>query len=318
MNSLEIEEEYYYELIELIQTCEEQVLEYERDKSDSSRKEICRVLHSLKGNCGMLQLIELENFFHTMESIFLKYSSKIKANIDPYLDTIDLIKAYMHNASSQTMQEASDQILGLSSVYTHETNEVEKNSLSNETKPTTVDTQKENKTEVIEDKNIDSNTKENLIELNVFIIDDVPEFLAIFERTLKDKGHKVKSFLEVEELKNELMTGNIPDLIISDFNMGEVKGSNVISALNTILPLVPKAICSGYLNYDIVLELINIGIIGILEKPFDSYDLEIILRKAQRIKINNKYINSLKRFLKNHPAKFKELSEVEAHYVKGL
>ena len=104
-NSLGIDDDYFYELLELIDGCEVNLLDLEKRYDDTSVKEINRILHSLKGNCGMLSLFDLENIFHRIENEFLAQSAQKSFRIDLFLNAIDILKNYIHNPTKEKISE---------------------------------------------------------------------------------------------------------------------------------------------------------------------------------------------------------------------
>lgn len=305
MNPFGIEEEYYYEIVELLQDCEQFILDFERDTSGEAYKSICRNLHSLKGNCGMLELKELENIFHTVESIFISSSDVIKENIDPYLSLFDDIKEYSRSADENILKMLHSNLMELNkSSLKKAINQVKDESL---TKKANEALEKElDKKEAIVAENYIEKVKEEVTapilttyeRLLVYLLDDNDDFLEVMKISIEDRGHEVKTFNHSDDLRDELIKGNIPDFVIVDYHMGDIKGSSVVNALNTIIPLVPIATCSGYLTYEVLMKMVNSGIVGAMEKPVDYTILDTLLKRALKDKIKNQFIRESKLMLK--------------------
>lgn len=300
MNPFGLEEDYYYELVELLHDCEELMLEFEKDTSGEAYKGLCRNMHSLKGNCGMLDLKELENIFHTIESIFISNRESIKENIDPYLNLFDEISEYMKSADENILKMLNLNLLEINKKSLKETIAQKKDEklvakankiLAKETKAN--ETKIHPSTELSETADADP-----LDKLIVYLLDDNLEFLEVMKLTIEEKGHEVKTFSHSDQLRDELMKGNIPDFVITDYHMDDIKGTSVVNALNTIIPLVPIATCSGYLTYDVLMTMVNSGIIGAIEKPIDYTILDQLLKRALKTKLKNQYIRETQLFLK--------------------
>lgn len=250
MNGLDIEEEYYFELVELINTKEDNFLVLEKGYDDTVVNTINRCLHSLKGNCGMLELMELETLFHRMETQFIQEAKTKNIEVEKYLTIIDKTREYFESPTETLVKE----------------------SLTILNKPI--------KEPSSEEEAINS-------YLNVFHLDDEEDILEIIALQLEGYGCKVKSFTNATALKDEILKGNIPDLFIVDFNMPDQNGAAVINGLNSILPSIPKILLSGFVTKEVMFECINRGVLGILEKPFDSFYLQRLLKKAEKIKKQN-------------------------------
>lgn len=268
MNNLGIEEDFYYELVELMNSTEANLLELEKGFDDTITNSINRLLHSLKGNCGMLELHELETVFHTTENIFLKQVPTQEINIDLFLNIMDDIKAYFSKPDSDIIKKCLED-LNLSSI-------------------------KEPKSSQLFDKDLKekiSHKKQELNALTIFHIDDDPEILEVMSFILLDYGCKVHSYTSIPKMREDIIAGNIPDLFIIDFKMPDQNGNQVVNGLNSILPHIPKIILSGFVNKEVMFESMNRGVIGILEKPVDIFYLEKFLGKAKKLK-NQHIINS--------------------------
>lgn len=256
VNALGIDEDYYYELVELINSTEDCLLELEKGYDDSVVNSINRWFHSLKGNCGMLGLFELETLFHKGESSFLEQSKLKQIEIDKFLFLVDKAKEYFEQPSELIIKEA----------------------LTNLTK------QQASKTQAQKDDHLSAH-------LNVFHLDDEPDILDVIAMQLDEYDCKVTSFSSPTTMREAILAGHFPDLFIIDFNMPEQNGNAVINALNSILPKIPKVLLSGFVDKEVLFESLNRGVIGVLEKPVDTFYLEKILKKARDIKKQNR-INS--------------------------
>ena len=257
-NSLGIDDDYFYELIELIDGCEVNLLDLEKRYDDTSVKEINRILHSLKGNCGMLSLFDLESIFHRIENEFLAQSEQKSFRVDLFLNAIDILKIYVHNPTKEKISE----ILALFETQKAPSKGVEESAMA-------------------------ESVEVGSTFLNVFHLDDDEDVLEAMRFHLSSFDCDVKSFLSHDKMKERILKGDIPDLFIIDYKMPLISGTQVITALNGILPRIPKILLSGYVNKDIVVEAVNKGAIGVLEKPVDNFSLGRVLRRVRDFKYQN-------------------------------
>lgn len=261
MNALGIEDEYFYELMELVNEAEDSLLSLEHGYDDTLVSSVNRCLHSLKGNTGMIGLMDLEAYFHKAESIFINESKTKNIDIDKFLSIIDTSKSYFNNANEKMLKDSLT-ILGAKTDQ-------------NKNKP------------VVEKPKED----DKLVYLNVFHLDDEPDIFEVVQMILEEHNCKTHSFTKAEQMKDAIQKGNIPDLFIIDYKMPDQNGNSVLNGLNAILPKVPKIMLSAFLDKKVIFESVNRGVIGLLEKPIDSFYLEKILKKAKSIKVQNE-INS--------------------------
>ena len=103
----------------------------------------------------------------------------------------------------------------------------------------------------------------------ILVIDDEEFLIKICEMMLKRLGHKVfKAHSGSEGLKIFETNKNQIDLIISDLNMPEMDGQEVIDRLRKIDRNVKVLLSSGALLDSDEKEVIKRGFNGLLKKPY--------------------------------------------------
>jgi FixJ family two-component response regulator/HPt (histidine-containing phosphotransfer) domain-containing protein len=282
-NIHKIEFEYLTELKELIQTAEDSLLKIETQNNvEHELKILKRAFHSLKGNCGMLDLVKLEQLFHELENYLNTNQAQIISELDLYLKVVDNLKLYFKNPTDSLLELPFKKMT--------------------QTRSMTRD-----------NSNLNADGK-NLV---ISILDDNQEILNLFSDYLNSKNIAARGYLAMSELRNDLMKNIIPDLIIIDFNLKEgINGNTVIKVLNNMLPKIPKVIMSAEYESETLYSAINRGIIGALKKPFSKTDLDDILVKTKNIKnqnLKNEAINNLvKNYLNLSEAQLKkQINEIE-------
>jgi CheY-like chemotaxis protein len=108
----------------------------------------------------------------------------------------------------------------------------------------------------------------------ILIIDDEALIVALAKRMLTDAGYRVVTSTEpfqaleiFKQLKNEV------DLVILDFTLPIMDGSEVFDALREIMPSVAVMLSSGFAEQDKVRAMLAQGLRGFLPKPYTQEKL---------------------------------------------
>ena len=117
----------------------------------------------------------------------------------------------------------------------------------------------------------------------ILLIDDEPMVTDICEMMLKKLGHKVlKAHSGSEGIKLYEANRNQIYLIISDFNMPEMNGQEVVDKLRKMDHNVKVLLSSGDLSVAEENKVISRGFNGFLKKP---YNMNILSEKISEILI---------------------------------
>ena len=126
----------------------------------------------------------------------------------------------------------------------------------------------------------------------ILIIDDSKPIRRLLEYILTRENFEVISTQDGFEAIFWLSEGNRPDLIISDIEMPNFNGEEVISNLNNsgIFSDLPVIILTGLESESIKANCLSRGVFGYLTKPFDPATLirmvnEAIMTSKSKIKI---------------------------------
>ena len=108
----------------------------------------------------------------------------------------------------------------------------------------------------------------------VFIIDDEALIVTLAKRMLTDAGYRVVTSAEpfqaleiFKQLKDQV------DLVILDFTLPIMDGSEVFDALREIKPKVAVMLSSGFAEQDKVRAMLSQGLRGFLPKPYTQEKL---------------------------------------------
>lgn len=116
-------------------------------------------------------------------------------------------------------------------------------------------------------------------KINILAVDDDKEFLTLLHDVLKDEGYEIfvaESMPDaIKKVKDILF-----DLIITDKNMPEPKGADLINEIKSISPASKIIVLTGFGDVESYLELMNLGIYDYLNKPVKMSELKITIRRA--------------------------------------
>ncbi len=116
----------------------------------------------------------------------------------------------------------------------------------------------------------------------ILIIDDSKPIRRLLEYILTRENYEVISVQDGFEAIFWLSEGNIPDLIISDIEMPNFNGEELITNLNnsSIFSSLPVIILTGLDSQEVKENLIARGIYSYLTKPFDPVKLIAVVNEA--------------------------------------
>lgn len=105
------------------------------------------------------------------------------------------------------------------------------------------------------------------LKSRVVIIDDEPEILEIISSQLTEHDFEVFSFSDPETALEQLDKIR-PDVVLSDYQMPKKTGLDLLKDIKKTNQNLPVVFISGYLNTDVLVEILNLGAYGAIEKPF--------------------------------------------------
>ncbi len=116
----------------------------------------------------------------------------------------------------------------------------------------------------------------------ILIIDDSKPIRRLLEFILTRENYEVISAQDGFEAIYWLSEGNRPDLIISDIEMPNFTGEQVISNLNNsgIFSDLPVIILTGLESEELKENFLSRGVVGYLTKPFDPVNLVNMVKEA--------------------------------------
>lgn len=114
---------------------------------------------------------------------------------------------------------------------------------------------------------------------NILIVDDDIDILELLQRHLKAMDYHTYKAVSVKEALFILKDSYI-DLLITDIQMPEIDGLQLLKFANEHYPEIPKLVVTGYPSVDGALEVMKSGAVDYLSKPFTKNELKQGVEKA--------------------------------------
>ena len=113
----------------------------------------------------------------------------------------------------------------------------------------------------------------NLMKENILIVDDNYDMLDLIQRHLKSFNYHTYKASSVSEAIDVLKYADI-HLLITDLNMPEINGIELLKYAEEHHPLIPKLVVTGLNSIDNAVSAIKSGALDYLNKPFTSDELK--------------------------------------------
>ncbi len=113
----------------------------------------------------------------------------------------------------------------------------------------------------------------------ILVVDDDRDILQLMQIRLKLMGYRVVTCMDPKEALSVFEQGNF-SLVLSDQCMEGLKGSDLLKEIHLRDPHVPIIIMTAYGTVEDAVELVKQGAYTYLEKPFDTQELELHLKRA--------------------------------------
>lgn len=108
---------------------------------------------------------------------------------------------------------------------------------------------------------------------NILIVDDNYDILDLLQRQLKNLNYYTYKASSVNEAI-DVLKYTIIDLLITDLNMPEINGTELLKYTDEHFPLIPKLAITGLPTIDNAISSIKAGAITFLTKPFTNIELQ--------------------------------------------
>ncbi|MHA7863361.1 sigma-54-dependent transcriptional regulator [Flagellimonas marinaquae] len=120
---------------------------------------------------------------------------------------------------------------------------------------------------------------------NILLVDDDIDILELLQRHLKSMNYHTYKAVSVKDALYILKDTEI-DLLVTDINMPEIDGLQLVKYVTEHYPDMPKLVVTGFPSVEDASNVIKHGATDYLTKPFTKAELEIAVKKAFASKPN--------------------------------
>lgn len=115
--------------------------------------------------------------------------------------------------------------------------------------------------------------------MNIVVIDDEPLLMQLCVEVLEQDGHRVDGFTRGEAALIKLAS-QPTDLLVVDCKMPGLNGFEVIQWARSLRPDLRVVMITGDGSRDVVGEAMQVGVAGIILKPFTPNELSRAVASA--------------------------------------
>jgi two-component system response regulator HydG len=114
---------------------------------------------------------------------------------------------------------------------------------------------------------------------SVLLVDDAPDMLELLRRSVQAMGLVAYTAANVVDAI-DLMGQDAVDLVITDLNMPGVGGIQLVRYIARHHPTIPVLVVTGYPNVQDAVEVMKLGAVEYITKPFTQAELERAVNKV--------------------------------------
>lgn len=115
--------------------------------------------------------------------------------------------------------------------------------------------------------------------MNILLVDDDPEILAILKEFLEMKNHKVSNAANGKAALELVLAANSYDVVFSDIKMPEMDGLSLLEKMRNNDVQIPVILISGQGDLESSIRALKLGALDFILKPVYLKTLEEALRK---------------------------------------
>lgn len=113
----------------------------------------------------------------------------------------------------------------------------------------------------------------------ILIIDDEVDICLLLKRFLSKKGYETEYATDANKGLEILYTFK-PDLVLSDFRLGKMDGSQILTLIKEQFPNTPVIIMTGYSDIKVAINVMKLGAFDYLTKPLFPEEILLTVERA--------------------------------------
>ncbi|BBO82915.1 hypothetical protein DSCO28_34810 [Desulfosarcina ovata subsp. sediminis] len=114
----------------------------------------------------------------------------------------------------------------------------------------------------------------------ILMVDDEPHVLKAFQRVLRKAPYTLMTATDGEAALTLLEAREV-SIVISDFNMPQMNGLELLKTIKTRHPHILTIMLTGQAEIQVAIQAINeAGVYKFIQKPWDDADLKITIQRA--------------------------------------
>ena len=113
----------------------------------------------------------------------------------------------------------------------------------------------------------------------ILIIDDEVDICLMLKRFLSKKGYETEYATDATKGLEILYTFK-PDLVLSDFRLGKMDGSQILTLIKEQFPNTPVIIMTGYSDIKVAINVMKLGAFDYLTKPLFPEEILLTIQRA--------------------------------------
>jgi EAL domain-containing protein (putative c-di-GMP-specific phosphodiesterase class I) len=116
----------------------------------------------------------------------------------------------------------------------------------------------------------------------VLLVDDEPEALRAFERTLRGAGYQVEAFGSARDAVKRVSAGGV-HVVVSDITMPEMTGVELLRTIRAHDADLPVVLVTGLPAIDSATDAVEYGAFKYIVKPFEPEVLRAAVERARKL-----------------------------------
>lgn len=113
----------------------------------------------------------------------------------------------------------------------------------------------------------------------ILVIDDDMDICHLLKKFLSKHNYDVMT-AHNGEMGLKLLEETKPDLVMTDFRLGDMDGSEVITAIKSRMPNVPILVITGYSDIRIAVNVMKLGALDYITKPLLPQEILMTIQRA--------------------------------------